>query len=99
MDCQGVDGLVAAEGGLRESSELLAKSGIVGEISRTPGHSDDSVTLVLDSGDAFTGDLQSVSRADENAIEAVTASWARIRALNVNKIHPGHGPSLPMPKA
>ena len=32
--------------------------GIQGEIIETPGHSDDSVSLVLDSGLAFIGDLQ-----------------------------------------
>lgn len=79
------------------SRGFLAALGIAGEIVPTPGHSDDSVTLVLDSGDAFTGDLQSTSRADEHDVEAVTASWERIRALGARTIHPGHGPSRPVP--
>ncbi len=32
-------------------------SGVRGEILKTPGHSDDSVSLVLDSGMVFVGDL------------------------------------------
>src|SRR5260370_1294944 len=40
-----------------ESRALLARLGIGGEIVPTPGHSDDSVSLVLDDGSAFTGDL------------------------------------------
>ncbi len=82
---------------LAESRGFLAKLDIAGEIVHTPGHSDDSVTLVLDSGDAFTGDLQSESRADENSIATVQKSWAIIRAMHVRMIHPGHGPSRPMP--
>ncbi len=84
---------------LAESRGFLAKLGIAGEIVATPGHSDDSVTLILDSGDALTGDLQSVSRADELEVEAVTASWEKIRAMGARMIHPGHGPSRPVPAA
>jgi len=80
-----------------ESRAFLKKLGIDGEIIASPGHSDDSVTLVLDSGDAFTGDLQGVNRADEKDLAAVTRSWERIRALGAKMIHPGHGPSLPVP--
>ena len=82
---------------LAESRAFLAKLDVAGEIVSTPGHSDDSVTLILDSGDAFTGDLQSVSRADELEVEAVTASWEKIRAKGARMIHPGHGPSRPVP--
>jgi glyoxylase-like metal-dependent hydrolase (beta-lactamase superfamily II) len=84
---------------LAESRAFLAKLGLSGEIVATPGHSDDSVTLILDSGDAFTGDLQGVSRADELEVEAVTASWETIRAKGAKMIHPGHGPSRPVPAA
>ena len=82
---------------INASRAFLANIGINGEIVSTPGHSDDSVTLVLDTGDAFTGDLQSVSRADESDVEEVTRSWAKLRAMNVKTIHPGHGPSRPIP--
>jgi glyoxylase-like metal-dependent hydrolase (beta-lactamase superfamily II) len=79
---------------LAESRSFLAKLGIPGEIVSTPGHSDDSVTLVLDSGDAFTGDLQGELRADEADVEKVRSSWAKLRAMNARTIHPGHGPSI-----
>jgi ribonuclease/clavin/mitogillin len=84
---------------LAQSRTFLATLGIAGEIAGTPGHSDDSVTLVLDSGDAFTGDLQGESRADESAIATVKASWEKIRAMHAKIIHPGHGPSRPAPAA
>jgi ribonuclease/clavin/mitogillin len=82
-----------------ESRRFLATFGITGEIVHTPGHSDDSVTLILDSGDAFTGDLQSESLADESSSAAVKASWGKIRSMNTKTIHPGHGPSRPVPAA
>ena len=99
MKYQDIDVRNATELKLAESRAFLAKLDIAGEIVSTPGHSDDSVTLVLDSGDAFTGDLQSVSRADEGDVEAVAASWEKLRAMRVRTIHPGHGPSRPIPTA
>ena len=44
--------------GCAESREFLAGIGINGEIISTPSHSPDSVSLVLDDGDCFVGDLQ-----------------------------------------
>jgi glyoxylase-like metal-dependent hydrolase (beta-lactamase superfamily II) len=40
-----------------ESRVLLERIGIPGEIVHTPGHSDDSISLLLDDGSVFTGDL------------------------------------------
>ncbi len=77
---------------LAESRAFLAQIGIEGEIISTPGHSDDSVTLVLDDGSAFTGDLTLPMMATEETAEAVRASWAKIRALGGKTIYPGHGP-------
>lgn len=84
---------------LGASRAFLAKLGINGEIAATPGHSDDSVTLILDSGDAFIGDLQGVNRADEKDVDTVRKSWEKIRGMGAKMIHPGHGPSLPVPAA
>ena len=42
---------------------LLAQIGIPGEILSTPGHSDDSVSLLLDNGSVFTGDLTPLEAA------------------------------------
>ena len=75
-----------------ESRKRLADIGIAGEIVPTPGHSDDSVTLVLDEGAAFTGDLTPMSVALPGQIETLAASWQRLRGLGVTKIYPGHGP-------
>ena len=42
----------------RESRAFLTSIGIAGEIISTPSHSRDSVSLVLDDGDCFVGDLE-----------------------------------------
>ncbi len=67
---------------LNDSRAFLAKLGIAGEIISTPGHSDDSVSLILDIGAAFTGDLTSPAMIiDETS--ASSQSWQKLRALNV----------------
>jgi ribonuclease/clavin/mitogillin len=73
-----------------ESRRTLAKLGISGEILCTPGHSDDSVSLLLDDGSAFTGDLPPLSLALD--VEAVAASWRLLRQHGATRVYPGHGP-------
>jgi glyoxylase-like metal-dependent hydrolase (beta-lactamase superfamily II) len=80
-----------------ESRAFLRRLGVAGEIVGTPGHSDDSVTLVLDEGAAFTGDLPPPGFADEAASAAVEQSWATLRALGARTIYPGHAPPRPLP--
>jgi len=80
-----------------ESRALLATIGIDGQLVHTPGHSDDSVSLLLDSGAVFTGDLtHPMLLAEENA-EVVARSWQHLRDLGATTVHPGHGPVRPMP--
>lgn len=78
------------------SRAFLKKLGIEGEIINTPGHSDDSVSLVLDSGLAFTGDLHRPAVADDTNRAATVRSWEQLRALHVTRIYPGHGPDQPI---
>jgi ribonuclease/clavin/mitogillin len=75
---------------IADSRSFLGKLGLQGAIIATPGHSDDSVTLVLDEGLAFTGDL-GPSRS-EDPEDATRKSWERIRALGARTVYPGHGP-------
>jgi ribonuclease/clavin/mitogillin len=74
-----------------KSRSFLRHLGIEGEIIITPGHTDDSVTLILDTGAAFTGDLPPASVA-ECLAPPVQQSWEQIRAHNVHVVYPGHGP-------
>ncbi len=82
-----------------ESRALLAKLGILGQFVHTPGHSDDSISVLLDSGEAFTGDLTWPMFATEETMEQVMASWARLSALGARTVYAGHGPVRPMPAA
>jgi ribonuclease/clavin/mitogillin len=81
------------------SRAFLAGLGIAGEIVPTPGHSDDSVTLVLDEGVGFTGDLTPPDFAPDVSRDAVASSWRRLRQLGMSRVYPGHGPPRPMPDA
>ena len=75
-----------------DSRAFLAKVGVKGEIVLTPGHSDDSVTLVLEEGAAFTGDLTPLMAASEENAEVLRESWGKITALGAKTIYAGHGP-------
>jgi len=79
-----------------ESRRVFADIGIAGEIVHTPGHSDDSVSLLLDDGSAFTGDLTPPTLAREDAVRAVTASWRLLRERGATRVYPGHGPVRPI---
>ncbi|CAG0959436.1 hypothetical protein ANRL3_00776 [Anaerolineae bacterium] len=83
---------------IAESRKFLLGIGIAGEIVSTPGHSADSITLVLDTGVAFTGDSLNPTRA-ENSYEIVTQSWQKLQSLNVTTLYPGHGPVRPSVKS
>jgi ribonuclease/clavin/mitogillin len=73
-----------------ESRQFLASIGLLGEIISTPGHSEDSVTLILDDGSAFTGDLPPrFAIAEDNAL--AKASWAALDRHNVRRVYPAHG--------
>lgn len=81
-----------------QSRAVLESIGIGGEFLPTPGHSDDSVSLLLDDGSAFTGDLTAPGFASEDDADTVAASWRRLRDRGATRIYPGHGPVRPMPQ-
>lgn len=82
-----------------ESRPLLARIGIDGEVVPTPGHSDDSVSLLLDDGSVFTGDLTPPGFATEGDAAAIAASWQLLRERGAKTVYPGHGPVRPIPTA
>jgi ribonuclease/clavin/mitogillin len=81
-----------------ESRALLREIGLAGEILSTPGHSADSVSLLLDDGSAFTGDLPPEELPEGGADpRLVTESWRLLRRLGARTVYPAHGPVRPMP--
>ncbi|MCE9647710.1 MAG: MBL fold metallo-hydrolase [Chloroflexi bacterium] len=73
-----------------DSRKFLAGLGLNGEILHTPGHSNDSITLILDEGFAFTGDLHPVFALPENDLPS-RESWDKINSHKITRIYPGHG--------
>ena len=79
-----------------ESRPLLEQIGIAGEILHTPGHSDDSVSLLLDDGSVFIGDLTHPAFIGYEDPAVVSASWQLLRECGAKYIYPGHGPIRPL---
>lgn len=83
----------------------LHERGIPGRVVFTPGHTPGSVSIVLDSGEAFVGDL-AMNRlpltvrpslpiyADD--IDEVRRSWAKLCGLGVHTVFPAHGAPFPI---
>ena len=75
----------------KDSRVFLAALGIDGEIVSTPSHSEDSITLVLDSGDCFVGDLEPMEFMDgyeEN--KALQSDWEKVMSFSPRVIYYGH---------
>lgn len=73
-----------------ESRRLLKKIGVQGEIIHTPGHSEDSVSLILDEGAAFVGDLCPVDTVPGYCDEVLESSWRRLLTYNLRVVYYGH---------
>jgi glyoxylase-like metal-dependent hydrolase (beta-lactamase superfamily II) len=74
--------------------------GIEGKIIHTPGHTQDSISVIMDSGEAFVGDAAmnflNFCRIKYrpifiNDMRKVLESWDKIIRKNVHIIYPAHG--------
>ena len=84
---------------LTDGAELAA-AGVSLSVVATPGHTSDSVCLVLDSGPVLTGDSilgrgTTVVAHPDGVLGPYLDSLARLRALGERLVLPGHGPELP----
>lgn len=88
---------------LEDEPLRLDDLGIPGTVIHTPGHSPGSVSVILDSGEAFVGDLamnrMPLCRAPSLPIFAddprsVRTSWKRVLEHPVRTIYPAHGASF-----
>jgi glyoxylase-like metal-dependent hydrolase (beta-lactamase superfamily II) len=75
---------------INASRDWLRAIGIGGEIIQVFGHGDQSVTLLLDTGEAFTGDLPPIYEYDE----LVKRDWDTIISKNAKYIYPAHSPGM-----
>jgi glyoxylase-like metal-dependent hydrolase (beta-lactamase superfamily II) len=81
----------------------LKEYGISGRIVYTPGHTMGSVSVLLDSGEAFVGDLAmnkfplrlnpGLPTVAENSGK-VKESWRKLLELGVTRVYPSHGKSF-----
>lgn len=86
-----------------DDRELLRNIGVEGDIIVTPGHSDDSISVIMDDGRAFVGDnaenwftftgtcKQPMHITNE---EELKESWETIIDEGAQTIYSGHGPSF-----
>ena len=74
-----------------ESREFLRSIGIEGEIISTPSHSEDSVSVILDCGDCFVGDLEPYEYLNgyENNLQ-LQKDWSLIMSRKPKRILHAH---------
>ena len=92
-----IDETQAAVISCRESRSFLERLGIAGEIISTPSHSADSVSLVLDEGDCFVGDLEPfeyIEAYDDNSHQKaqLEEDWRRILSYRPKRVFYAHRP-------
>ena len=82
----------------------LAEYGIAGKVVYTPGHSWGSVSVLLDGGEAFVGDLAMnmfPMRLSPGLpifgddIQVVKQSWRRLLDMGAKTVYPAHGKPFP----
>ena len=75
---------------ISESRNVLGEIGIDGEIIATPGHSDDSISLLLDSGELFVGDLNPLYELELHGGTEIASSWDRLLEHKPKIVYYGH---------
>ena len=77
--------------GCNESRDFLADLGIVGEIIQTASHSEDSISVILDSGECMVGDLEPMeylAAYEENI--ALQNDWKLVKSYHPKVIYYAH---------
>ena len=76
---------------IKDSRTFLKSIGISGEIVSTPSHSQDSISLILDSGECFVGDLEPyeyIACYENN--ESLNNDWNRIISYSPKVVYYAH---------
>lgn len=73
-----------------QGRDILKEIGIDGQILSTPGHSDDSISLLLDDGSLFVGDLNPLYELELHKGSQIEDSWNKLLALNPKTVYYGH---------
>lgn len=78
---------------LEESRSFLSELGIDGAVYSTPCHSDDSISLMLDSGELFVGDLNPLYEMELHKGTLIGDSWNMLLSMKPRKVYYGHAPA------
>ncbi len=83
-----------------DEQALLKEIGVDGEILYTPGHTDDSITVLMSNGDAFVGDAAMnflgfcrirYRPIVYESLDDVYRSWEHIIERGARTVYPSHG--------
>jgi len=74
---------------IADSHAWLASIGIAGEVLHTPGHGEQCISLLLDGGEAFIGDLAPDNAIAEEDVKS-RESWELLRKKGAKVILPAH---------
>jgi ribonuclease/clavin/mitogillin len=74
----------------KDAGIFLQQYNFPAQVIETPGHSSDSVSLVLDTGETFTGDLLAEHLIMEE-ISPEKDAWEKLKRAGAKTIYPGHG--------
>lgn len=77
---------------IARSREFLASAGLAGKVLHTPGHSDDSISLCLDDGAVFVGDLNPLYELELHKGTVIGKSWEMILSMKPSCVYYGHAP-------
>ena len=75
---------------IKESRAVLKELGLNGQVFHTPGHSDDSISLWLDEGALFVGDLNPLYELELHKGTQIGESWEKLLKLQPKTIYYGH---------
>ena len=75
-----------------ESRGFLMRLGIRGEILPSPGHSEDSISLSLDTGELFVGDLNPLYELEAHKGGEIWETWQKLLARKPRTVYYGHAP-------
>ncbi|MDP2424174.1 MAG: MBL fold metallo-hydrolase [Bacteroidales bacterium] len=98
---------VKADITLNDLDFSLKGFGIDGKIIHTPGHTKGSVSILLDTGEAFVGCMAHNNRMFRFSpglpifaedLDTIKISWKKLVESGANIIYPGHGNPFPLKK-
>ncbi len=84
---------------IRDSRDFLKELGIYGEILHTPGHSPDSISLFLDDGSLFVGDLNPLYELSLHEGDEIGKTWKSLLERHPGRIYYGHAKTLSLEKS